>query len=106
MATVTKVIIHPEYRAGIFRNDICILKTVNMGLGIRPTAAAACLPPKGWHPETGTKCWAAGWGRMEDENGRPTKATNVLREVSLDIISDQRCMDTPNAGKGYKIFNT
>lgn len=93
VATVKRVIIHPDYRAGIFRNDICILKTEKMHLMARPTAAAACLPPKGWHPETNTRCWAAGWGRMEKY-----KPTTVLREVNLNIISDQRCMDTPNAG--------
>lgn len=95
---VTKVIIHPDYRAGIFRNDICILKTANMNLRLRPTAAAACLPPREWHPETGTMCWAAGWGRVYGDKPNSLKTTSVLHEVGINIISDQRCMETPNAG--------
>ncbi|CBY13096.1 unnamed protein product [Oikopleura dioica] len=71
-ANVKKVIIHPEYQ---------------------PRAAHACLPEDGWHPEVGTRCYAAGWGRLTDN-----KAATVLQEVDLKIISDERCMETPNAG--------
>ena len=64
-----------------------------MGLKYKHSAAAACLPEDNWHPEVGTRCYAAGWGRLQDN-----KAANVLQEVDLKIISDERCMETPNAG--------
>ena len=64
-----------------------------MGLKYKHSAAHACLPEDGWHPEVGTRCYAAGWGRLTDK-----KAATVLQEVDLKIISDERCMETPNAG--------
>lgn len=92
-AGVTSMHIHPEYHPGTFQNDICVLQTTDMNLRMRHTAAPACLPPKGWHPDVGTRCFAAGWGRMHFN-----EPARVLQEVDLDIISDERCLATPNAG--------
>lgn len=75
------------------RNDICVLKVDDMNLAHNKNAAHACLPEDDWHPEVGTRCYAAGWGRMSGN-----KPATVLQEVDLKIISDERCMETPNAG--------
>ena len=64
-----------------------------MNLAHNKNAAHACLPEDDWHPEVGTRCYAAGWGRMSGN-----KPATVLQEVDLKIISDERCMETPNAG--------
>mgnify|MGYP003729833353 CR=1 FL=1 len=85
--------IHPEYHSVTFKNDICVLQTNDMHLRLRHTAAPACLPPSSWHPDVGTRCYAAGWGRMD-----LNKPSVVLQEVDLDVISDERCEQTPNAG--------
>jgi hypothetical protein len=74
-------------------HDICIIKFPDMSLKSRPTAARACLPPKNWHPKEGTKCWAAGWGIMEKNN-----IASDLQEVDLEIIADETCQKTANAG--------
>ena len=92
------MLIHPQYHSGTFQNDICILKTDDLNLRLRyefseyenhffiiwynvfdffrHTAAPACLPRSNWHPDVGTRCYAAGWGRMSSN-----KPAVVLQEV-------------------------
>ena len=62
-------------------------------LSTLPNAAAACLPSSDSdHPEHGTRCWAAGWGKMGDG-----KIATALQEVDVGIIDDVTCLDTDNA---------
>ena len=90
--------LHPEYSRRTIANDICIVKFPNMAISTRPTVARACLPPNGWHPEEGTRCWAAGWGVTS--NG---KAATDLQEVDLKIISDEKCEEVSWDKKRQKI---
>lgn len=85
--------IHPDYSRRTIANDICVVKFPSFGLARRPTAAHACLPPTGYTPPHGTRCWTAGWGIMS--NGR---AADVLQEVDLKVISDEECEKTKNSG--------
>ena len=73
-------------------------------------AAPACLPEQNSpDPAEGTVCWTAGWGRMANK-----KLPDILQEVDLELISDETCMGTRNAGmlndvrlnftKYFKIF--
>ena len=56
-------------------------------------AAKACLPARGEDPQpAGTRCWAAGWGRMAWKG----KVANILQEVDLPLISDATCAKTNN----------
>ena len=56
-------------------------------------AAKACLPARGEDPQpAGTRCWAAGWGRMAWKG----KVANILQEVDLPLISDSTCAKTNN----------
>ena len=56
-------------------------------------AAKACLPARGEDPQpAGTRCWAAGWGRMAWKG----KVANILQEVDLPLISDSVCAKTNN----------
>ena len=60
-----------------------------MRLSERSVAAQACLPVKDSTPSHGTRCWAAGWGVMSDRN-----PADMLQEVDLLIISDDKCEET------------
>ena len=58
------IYIHPEYNPKNLHNDICIIKTSKIkGNG---AVGPVCLPKEGAHPPQGTMCWAAGWGRNEN----------------------------------------
>jgi len=87
------VIPHPDYSRRTIANDICVVKFAEMELNSAPNAERACLPPAGWTPPDGQRCWSAGWGIMS--NGRPAE---TLQEVDLEIISDERCEKTKNSG--------
>lgn len=89
----TRVVTHPDYSRRTIANDICVVKFPTMDLNYRKTAARACLPPAGWTPPDGQRCWSAGWGIMS--NGKPA---DVLQEVDLEIISDEKCEKTKNSG--------
>ena len=62
-----------------------------MNLSRRPIAAAACLPPPGYHPKAGTRCWTAGWGYTNQG-----KVADQLQEVDLKLIDDDRCKKSQN----------
>lgn len=84
--------VHPKYSRRTIENDICVVKFSTLELSRRQTAANACLPPSGYTPPHGTKCWAAGWGIMS--SGKPAE---VLQEVDLNIISDEVCQKTQSS---------
>lgn len=86
---------HSGYRQSTLENDICILKT-KQSIDFKvhgAVAAKACLPARGEDPQpAGTRCWAAGWGRMAWKG----KVANILQEVDLPLISDSVCAKTNN----------
>ena len=52
------------------------------------------MPGPDDHPEEGTMCWAAGWGKVDSKN-----SATKLQEVDLKIISDKVCDGTRNRGQ-------
>ena len=90
---VTEVFIHPEFELKSYLNDLCILRTSKMKRN--KAVGPACLPTKNIHPEEGTLCWAAGWGK----DGAHGKSTIRLQEVDLKVISDESCNQTQNQGR-------
>ena len=76
--------VHPKYSRRTIANDICIVKFPSMGLARRPTAAHACLPPIGYTPPHGTRCWAAGWGVMD--SGRAAEVLQAVLEIDYCIF--------------------
>uniref|UniRef100_A0A182N2U5 Peptidase S1 domain-containing protein n=1 Tax=Anopheles dirus TaxID=7168 RepID=A0A182N2U5_9DIPT len=78
---------HPSYVASPSRNDISIVRTVDriiFNAGVGP----ACLPFRySTSNFAGSVVEATGWGTMDF--GAPT--SNVLRKVSLNVITQQSC---------------
>ncbi|XP_068152791.1 serine protease snake isoform X1 [Drosophila tropicalis] len=78
------IILHPKYRSSSYYHDIALLKLtkrIQLSELVRP----ACL----WQlPDLQIKTvLATGWGRTEFLGAK----SNVLRQVDLDVISQQRC---------------
>jgi len=85
---VEKIIKHPKWNPfDSYGNDIALLKLANpvdYDLNIIPI----CLP----HDDNkfvGENAWVKGWGRLYEGGPSPT----VLQEVSLPIITNDKCKD-------------
>ncbi|XP_078483149.1 neurotrypsin isoform X1 [Ciona intestinalis] len=82
------VTMHNYTNIDIPRNDIALIK-LNHPVAMGNQSGVICLPGwRGENPETGTKCWVAGWGRntpVTDEEA-PT-----LHHADIPIISNSRC---------------
>ena len=71
---------------------MCQFQNTKISLSTLPNAAPACLPFDNVdHPDHGTRCWAAGWGKMADG-----KIATALQEVDVGIIDDVTCLETDN----------
>ena len=56
-------------------------------------AAQVCLPKANTAaPPAGTKCWAAGWGRIKFRG----QIADILQEVDVPLIGDETCANTKN----------
>ncbi|XP_049295552.1 venom serine protease-like [Anopheles funestus] len=90
LASVTN---HPSYVASPSQNDIAIVRTVDriiFNAGVGP----ACLPMRFANSNfAGSVVEATGWGTMDFS----APASNVLRKVSLNVITQQSCQSSlPN----------
>uniref|UniRef100_A0A182PP26 Peptidase S1 domain-containing protein n=1 Tax=Anopheles epiroticus TaxID=199890 RepID=A0A182PP26_9DIPT len=90
LASVTN---HPQYVVTPSRNDIAVVRTTDriiFNAGVGP----ACLPFRFSSSSfAGSIVEATGWGALDF--GEPT--SNVLRKVSLNVISQQSCQSSlPN----------
>ena len=84
---------HSFYDPATFANDVCILKLKadeSFNTGADNDIDYACLPEPGQEIAAGTKCWTAGWGTLSSGGSLPDN----LREVDLQIMSDQQCLDS------------
>merc|ERR1712058_34707 len=78
------MIIHENYDDNTAQNDIALLK-LKEALDVS-VYMPACLPAKGkdWTGQTG---WVYGWGTIYSDG----PSSEVLRETSQTIITDQKC---------------
>ena len=65
---------HPDYNTVDKTNDICLLKLKNSleygkSLNGKAIILPACLPTVGSQPKRGTKCFVAGWGLQNENDG-------------------------------------
>ncbi|CAH0382228.1 unnamed protein product [Bemisia tabaci] len=85
--TISRIMLHPEYQAISFMNDISLLELnepVQTSHYIRPI----CLPPPASTLEDGTMCTVVGWGQLfEIDRVFP----DTLQEVQLPVISAAEC---------------
>ncbi|KAK0161454.1 hypothetical protein PV327_009923 [Microctonus hyperodae] len=86
--SVKNIIIHSGYSTFKFDNDIALIKidgTFNFDNGIRPV----CLPERG-STFTGENGIVTGWGALSESG----PASNVLRSVTVPILSNAECRAT------------
>ncbi|XP_041782957.1 venom serine protease-like isoform X2 [Anopheles merus] len=90
LASVTN---HPQYVVSPSRNDIALVRTADR-IAFNAAVGPACLPFRySTSNFAGSIVEATGWGTMDF--GAPT--SNVLRKVSLSVISQQSCQSSmPN----------
>ncbi|XP_073351140.1 chymotrypsin-like protease CTRL-1 [Pagrus major] len=89
-STVSRVIGHPDYHAGILDNDIALVQlasSVTFTNYIRPV----CLAADGSVFNAGSSCWVTGWGRID--NGTHLLLPERLQQVSTPIVSNEDCND-------------
>ena len=80
---VVEVIVHPEWDAQAFRNDIALLRLetpVALSSGVNSIALPAGLDPASW-PPVGTTAMISGWGATE-YNG-PASSTLLAADVTV-----------------------
>ncbi|KAI0218620.1 Chymotrypsin A [Lamellibrachia satsuma] len=85
--TVDRIVRHPLYSKGTFRNNDIALVKLKGSLEFRREVAPVCLPVTEISP--GTVCVATGWGRT-----RGTGDNKVLRQVPAPIIPTKTCNGT------------
>jgi len=80
---VVEVIVHPQWDAEVYRNDIALLRLgtpVTLGSGVNSIALPAGLDPASW-PPVGTTATISGWGATE-YNG-PASSTLLAADVTV-----------------------
>jgi secreted trypsin-like serine protease len=82
---VIKVVRHPAYNSGNFRNDIGLMK-LSAPVTYSNYIAPICIPKAGSDFQ-GQESWATGWGTTAS-GGRVAR---FLQEIDMPVLSDTRC---------------
>lgn len=83
---VERVLIHPKFNPNNLWNDIALLK-LDRPVNFKPNIDSVCLPTPDEVFE-GHQCVTTGWGKNAYKGGH---YSNILKEVSLPIISNYDC---------------
>lgn len=87
---IQSIIIHPQYDASTYNNDIALVRTVTI-IEFSGLVGPACLPFKYYgYSFAGDYVTYLGWGTLFP--GGPT--SNVLRKVNVAVISQAQCRAT------------
>ncbi|XP_040835653.1 chymotrypsin-like elastase family member 3B [Ochotona curzoniae] len=85
---VGAVYVHPGYDKNNAAKgyDIALLK-LSYSAKLTPEVQLACLPPAGYTPLHGTKCYITGWGTTSTGGS----VSDVLREGLLPVVDYEHC---------------
>ncbi|XP_076154871.1 transmembrane protease serine 9-like [Alosa pseudoharengus] len=86
--TVAEIILHPNYAASTYENDMALLRlssAVSFSGYIRPV----CLAASGSIFHQGTDSWVTGWGTIKE--GEPLPNPGVLQEVEVPVVDNKVC---------------
>ncbi|KAL7036248.1 hypothetical protein ACKWTF_008762 [Chironomus riparius] len=98
---VKRVIVHRQYDAATFENDLAILE-LESPVRYDSHIVPVCMPPDGTD-YTGKVATVSGWGRLKYGGGVPS----VLQEVQVPIIENTVCQDMfEHAGHKKKILSS
>jgi hypothetical protein len=64
---VRHIVVHPEYSSSTMVNDIALIR-VDRPFRFDSTVRRLCLPPLGYVPESGRRCYVGGWGKTSHED--------------------------------------
>jgi len=84
---IKKVITHKKFDQYTYEYDIALLQ-MSGRTDYQPNIIPICLPSSG-NTLVGKTGWVTGWGRLSEFG----QISPVLREVSLPIISNSKCME-------------
>ena len=94
--------VHPNYNPYNYQNDIALLRLGN-DVKFEQYIVPICLPPTNFKT-VGMKATVSGWGSTTYGLNRNT---NILHEVELEIISNDRCQKWyHHAKRSEVIYNT
>jgi len=93
---VKRVVIHKDYKAPTFENDIAILE-LETPIERQPHVVPICMPKDNNEEFLGRMGIVTGWGRLEYGGGVP----NILHQVSVPVIDNLNCQDMFNSS-GHK----
>ncbi|CRK97944.1 CLUMA_CG011317, isoform A [Clunio marinus] len=98
---VKRVIVHRQYDAATFENDLAILE-LESPIRYDTHIVPICMPPDGAE-FTGKVATVSGWGRLKYGGGVPS----VLQEVQVPIIENSVCQEMfAAAGHTKKILSS
>ncbi|XP_075988394.1 transmembrane serine protease filzig [Anticarsia gemmatalis] len=98
---VRKVIVHRQYDAATFENDLALLE-LESPIKFDAHIVPICMPPDE-ADFTGRVATVTGWGRLKYGGGVPA----VLQEVQVPVIENSACQDMfQTAGHSKKILNS
>jgi len=85
---VKRVVIHKDYHAPTFENDLAILE-LEHDVDRKPHVVPVCMPTDAMTPRDfeGRMAIVSGWGRLEYGGSVP----NVLHQVSVPIMNNTEC---------------
>lgn len=85
---VKRVVVHKDYQAPTFENDIAILELENP-IERQPHVVPICMPRDNNEKFLDAVGIVTGWGRLEYGGGVP----NILHQVSVPVIDNDSCQD-------------
>ncbi|KAL8571852.1 hypothetical protein ACOMHN_033379 [Nucella lapillus] len=83
-----KLFLHPEFNHMTVNNDIALIQ-LERPFVLSDYLRPVCLPQAGQAADIGTRCYVAGWGKVDSDavNYQP-----AVREVNLDVVTWESCM--------------
>ncbi|RVE53595.1 hypothetical protein evm_001736 [Chilo suppressalis] len=98
---VRRVIVHRQYDAATFENDLALLE-LESPIKFDAHIVPICMPPDE-ADFTGRMATVTGWGRLKYGGGVPA----VLQEVQVPVIENNACQEMfQTAGHSKKILNS
>merc|ERR1719367_2415382 len=85
---VKRVVVHKDYQAPTFENDIAILELEDP-IQRQPHVVPICMPRDNNEKFLDAVGIVTGWGRLEYGGGVP----NILHQVSVPVIDNDSCQD-------------
>ncbi|XP_053674738.1 trypsin 5G1-like [Anopheles nili] len=84
--SIKKVIQHPKYNSGTFKNDFALLE-LEIDLEFSENVAPIDLPNQNEPVKEGTMLQVSGWGTTQN----PNESNTVLRAVNVPAVDQQEC---------------